>query len=163
MSKALAIPIALALAGPAAPLIALGMGAAWLAKKARDFTASLSPEDRAYLLPFGADRERAQLEAATVMLEPLSGLDFCERPLPAQLPPAGIPALPAPTRADEVPSLSQSQREEVLRRVEATARAVGFRTDRRALPPKADVLVFDLTQPERPPKAVPRKIRREPS
>ncbi|MBO3804351.1 MAG: hypothetical protein JTT11_10895 [Candidatus Brockarchaeota archaeon] len=172
MSKTISVPLAIGAAAVTAPVIAAaagiaaaGMGAAWLAKKAwekgKAVVASLSPEDRAYLLPFGADEERLKLEAATITYQPFEGIDFGQA-LPAfGVPSQGSLALPSAKQMSEAASFTSAQ-EAALKQVEMAAQALGFQTERRALPPESSVLVFDLFQPERTREVVPRQIPRRP-
>jgi len=164
MSKALAIVPAGPALDVAAPLIAAGMGAAWLAKKARDLAASLSPQDRAYLLPFGADAERLELEAgsATVPYEPFDGIGFGEARPAFRAPREGCPALPPANQACEPASVTHAPAAG-LALVERAAQAAGFGTRRRALPAGASVVVFDLIQSEPVRALVPKPLRRKPS
>jgi hypothetical protein len=159
MSKTIAVPL---MATPVMAAVGLLLGAAWLAGKAVEkgqaLAQSLSPEDLAYLSPFGATRDRVNLEAKTVTHQAFQGVDFSpRRPAFGEPRQSSVP-LPSSHRALQGASVGVG-RETLLQGVEAVAGSAGFRVERRALLPGASVLVFDLCAPQRVPELVPREDR----
>jgi hypothetical protein len=148
MSKLIILPFAAAAAAAAAPVIAV----ATAVKKVSDAWSALSPEDKSYLLPFGAAKERLRLEQASVNYEPLDGFEFngaipdfdtfpnFDGESEAEKKPASVPQL------EYVPSISFE--EEALKAISSKIEEAGFKTQQRALPEGANVAVFDLFQPE---------------
>ncbi len=133
MSKVIVLPL----------LAAAGMGVAWVAKKKKDFWDSVSPEDRRFLLPLGAGRDRLQLDPATISYRPMEGVDF-----EASLPAFEIPDVVLngsrylPTEIGVAASLPQIQ---ALKMVESEAKAMGFDPQRRVTAPTSDIVVLDLS------------------
>ena len=135
MSKVIVLPL----------LAAAGMGAAWVAKKGKDFWDSISPEHRRFLLPLGAGRDRLQLEAATVSYRPMEGFEF-ETSLPSfEMPEVGADGpryLPTPVEGGVNPGVLQLQ---ALERVASEAKALGFDAQQRAGSSASNIVVLDLT------------------
>ena len=148
MSKMIILPFAAAAAAAAAPVVAI----ATAVKKVSDALTALSPEDRRYLLPFGAAKERIRLEQVTVTYKPVDGFEFN-----AAIPDFGaLPNFDSRPEAEEnpaaVPQLeyvpSVSIEEETLRALTSKIKEAGFETQQRALPQWANVAIIDLFQPE---------------
>ena len=157
MSKALPVFVLAPIVAATAGLAAVGIGAFLLAKmawnKGKAIAAELSPEDRSYLLPFGADYARQRLEAATITHQPLQGIEFGEA-LPAfniiqgetfGLPSAGYVSQQA---------LPGAVHGEIFTYIRQTAQAVGFQVEARTLSEGASILAFDLI-----PATEPRETR----
>src|SRR5262249_39521880 len=126
MSKVLPIeptPAAAPFAIAAATVAVIGRGACQLAKKTHEKWMSISPEDRAYLLPFGAVQERQRLERTAINHRPVEAFEF-EAALPNFGSGTGLPAV-----------VNVETKELVFRNLEDKANEAGFDVKRRALPP----------------------------
>lgn len=106
--------------------------------------AALPAEERSYLLPFGADRDRQQLEQSTVTYEPVEEFNLgTVRPafeVSGHAPLALPPASEAPIEVSQETEVA----EETLAAVQEAARTLGFKTEPRSLPPGASVRILDL-------------------
>ena len=144
MSKAIAIPIVGLAAAAAEMLSAAGAGARRLTKKGKDYWDSLSAEDRKFLMPFGATKDRLMLDGAAVTYRPVAGLDFGTSIPAFELPvTANQQALPTPAFAQPMPR--SNVQNEALKRIEEVASAIGFDAKQRALPFGSNVIVLDLS------------------
>lgn len=104
-----------------------------MGRRIADGIQSLPAEHRRYLLPLGADSDHLLLEDARISYESVA---------------FGFPdAIPAFNLGHALPpALQQASTDElVFTGLTAHARLAGFRAERRALPPAANVLVFDLS------------------
>jgi hypothetical protein len=150
MSKALPItvgPVATPAAGvAAAAVMAVGAGAVWAAKKIYEQWASIPPEDRAYLLPFGAGGEHQKIERMTTHYAPMDGFEFNSAPGFG-----GTTGLPWVSHA--------VAKEPAFCRLEEEARQAGFEIKQRALPPGENVvIIIDLFEMDKAPE--PAHMRR---
>jgi hypothetical protein len=149
MSKLIILPFAAAAAAAAAPVIAVAAAV----KKVSDAWSALSPEEKSYLLPFGASKERLRLEQASVTHHPMDGIEFAGTlPNFDEWRDAEEPVfLPQP---ESLPTLS-FQQDEVLKSITPIVEEAGFKVQRRALPDGDNIAVFDLFEKHAPSEPKP--------
>lgn len=143
MSKMVTLPLA-ALAAPAINLlVSAGNRAAMVVKRGKQLWDDISPQDRKFLLPFGADGDRARWESASVNYYAMEGIDFESRLPDFNLPGlASSPYLPAPA---ELSAITGAHQRQAVERLEAEARALGFTARQSVSAPTPELIAIDLT------------------